>query len=520
MAGWMDPIYHKPDEASRMKSLTRFVTHLVIVTVFLSGCTMVGPNYTQPAAKVAPQWLEFEDPRLKTTSPVEPLWWKQTFQDPVLDQLVDEALAGNLTLRSAALRVLQARQVLLITKGNLFPQSQYIGASAEVVDPGAGVGSLEVYNLNFNLSWEIDVWGRIRRQIESASAAYDATLSNYDGILVTLVGEVAQTYLLIRTTEQRLTFARENLTNQEESVRISQAKFDAGDTSALDVEQGQTLLYNTKSSVVLLEQSLRQFKIALAILLGRLPEYLTERLSNPGSIPVVSPVLAVGMPQNLIRRRPDIRTAERKLAAQSAQIGVAVSDLYPAFSLAGFIGLGVSQASGQQLADLFNSENITYSFGGFARWNVFNYGRIENNILLQDAAFQQLLEDYRRTVLQAQGEVERSLVAFFHSLLQLKALQQAADAAKRAADISTEQYMEGLVDYNTVVSTLNAVATQQDLLASLQGTVAANLVEVYRSLGGGWEIRQSENAGDLIPQETQDEMRARGKYRKAAPKHK
>ena len=168
-----------------------------------------------------------------------------------------------------------------------------------------------VYNLNFNLSWEIDVWGRIRRQIESASAAYDATLSNYDGVLVTLVSEVAQTYLLIRTTEQRLAFARKNVTYQEESVRISQAKFDAGDISALDVEQGQTLLYNTKSSVVLLEQSLRQFKIALAILLGRLPEDLTERLSKPGSIPVVSPVLAVGMPQDLIRRRPDIRTAER-----------------------------------------------------------------------------------------------------------------------------------------------------------------------------------------------------------------
>jgi len=512
MAGKTDPIPHKPDEANRMKYWTRFFTHLVIVAIFFSGCTMVGPNYTQPTAKVATQWLEFEDPRLKTTSPVEPLWWKQAFQDPVLDQLVDEALAGNLTLRSAALRVLQARQGLLITKGNLFPQSQFVGASAEVVDPGAGAGSLELYNLNFNLAWEIDVWGRIRRQIESTSAAYDATLSGYDGVLVTLVGEVAQTYLLIRTTEQRLTFARKNVTYQEESVRISQAKFDAGDISALDVEQGQTLLYNTKSSVVLLEQSLQQFKIALAILLGRLPADLTERLSKPGSIPVVSPVLAVGMPQDLIRHRPDIRTAERKLAAQSAQIGVAVSDLYPAFSLAGVIGLGVSQASGQQLVDFFDSGNIKYGFGGFVHWNVLNYGRIENNILLQDAVFQQLLEDYRRTVLQAQGEVERSLVAFFQSLLQLKALQQAADAAKRAVDISTEQYMEGLVDFNTVINTLSAVATQQDLLASVQGTVAANLVEVYRSLGGGWEIRQSGNAGDLIPQETQDEMRARGIY--------
>ena len=501
-----------------MKYSIKFIGLLLVVAIFSSGCTMVGPNYMPPTANVANQWLEFDDPNLKTTSPVEPFWWKQAFHDPVLDQLVDEALAGNLTLRSAALRVLQVRQVLLIAKGNLFPQSQFIGAAAELMDPGANSRQLEAYNLNFNLAWEIDVWGRIRRQIESASATYDATLSDYDGVLVTLISEVAQTYLLIRTTEQRLNVARNNVTSQEESVRISQAKFDAGDISSLDVEQGQTLLYTTKASVVLLEQSLRQLKIALAILLGRLPEDLTESLGKTGSVPAVSPVIAVGMPQDLIRRRPDIRTAERKLAAQCAQIGVAVSDLYPALSLTGFIGPAVSQAYGQQFADLFDSKNIAYSYGGFVHWNVFNYGRIENNILLQDAAFQQLLEDYRRTVLQAQGEVEKSLVAFFQSLIQLEALQQAADAAKRAADISTEQYMEGLVDFNTVISTLSALAVQQDALASMQGTVAANLVEVYRSLGGGWEIRQSGNAGDLIPRETQDEMRARGKYWKAAPK--
>ena len=494
-----------------MKRSVKLIGLLVGLAGFLSGC-MVGPAYKPPTAQVATQWLEFEDPRLKTTAPVEPHWWKQAFQDPVLDRLVAEALAGNLTLRSAGLRVLQARQILLIAKGNLFPQEQFVGAAASVVDPGAGAGASGVYNLNFNLTWEIDVWGRIRRQIESASAALDATLSSYDGVLVTLIGEVAQTYLLIRTTEQRLTVARKNVTYQEESVRVSQAKLDAGEISSLDVEQGQTLLSSTRASVALLEQSLRQFKIALAILLGRLPQDLTERLGQPGPIPEVSPVLAVGMPQDLIRQRPDIRTAERKLAAQSAQIGVAVSDLYPALSLGGLIGPAVNTATGQVFSDLFNANSVAYNFGGFVRWNVLNYGRIEDNIRLQDATFQQLLEDYRRTVLQAQGEVESSLVAFFQSLLQLRELQQAADAAQRAAEVSMEQYMDGLVDFNTVVSTLRTLASQQDQLASIQGTVAANLVEVYRSLGGGWEIRQSGNAGDLIPEETQEEMRARGKY--------
>ena len=321
----------KPNEAISMKPALRFVSLLAGLGCFLSGCAMVGPDYKPPTAKVATQWLEFEDPRLKATSPVEPLWWKQAFQDPVLDQLVAEALADNLTLRSAALRVLQARQQLLIAKGNLFPQQQFVGATAAVVDPGAGAGASGVYGLNFNVTWEIDVWGQIRRQIESVSAAYDATLSSYDGVLVSLIGQVAQTYLLIRTTEQRLAVARTNVTYQEESVRISQAKLDAGEVSSLDVEQGQTLLSNTRASVALFEQSLQQFKIALAILLGQLPQDLPGKVRQPGPIPAVSPVVAVGMPQDLIRRRPDIRTAERQLAAQSAQIGYAVGDLYPHF---------------------------------------------------------------------------------------------------------------------------------------------------------------------------------------------
>lgn len=502
---------HKPNEAIRMKHAIRFFSVLAGLGCFLSGC-MVGPDYKPPTAKVATQWLEFEDPRLNTTSPVEPLWWRQAFQDPVLDRLVDEALAGNLSLRSVGLRVLQARQILLIAQGNLFPQEQFVGAAAAVVDPGAGAGSSGVYNLNFNLTWEIDVWGRIRRQIESASAAFDATLSSYDGVLVSLIGQVAQTYLLIRTTEQRLTVARKNVTYQEESVRISQAKFEAGETSGLDIEQARTLLFNTRASVPLLEQSLQQFKIALAILVGRLPQDLTELVGKPGPIPTVSPEIAVGMPQDLIRRRPDIRAAEQTLAAQSAQIGVAVSDLYPAFGLSGLIGPAVNTATGQVFSDVFNANSVAYNFGGFVRWNVFNYGRIEDNIRLQDATFQQLLEDYRRTVLQAQGEVESSLTAFFQSLLQLKELRQAADAAQRAAEISMEQYMDGLVDFNTVVSTLRTLASQQDQLASIQGTVAANLVEVYRSLGGGWQIRQSWSSGDLIPEETQEEMRERLEY--------
>ena len=227
----------------------------------------------------------------------------------------------------------------------------------------------------------------------------------------------------------------------------------------------------------------------------------------------MSPLFAVGMPQDLIRRRPDIRVAERRVAAQSAQIGVAVSDLYPSFGLTGSIGPTVSTAKeGQSFLDLFNVANVAYVLGGFVRWNLFNWGRIHENVRLQDAAVQQAIEDYRQVVIQAQGEVELALIAYFKSLQQQAALQQAADAAQRAVDVSTEQYQDGLVDYNTVVSTLRVLVGQQDQLASIQGAVAVNLVGVYLSLGGGWEGRQSANAVDLIPEQTKEEMRARGKY--------
>ena len=328
-----------------MKRVNRFVSLVAALGCLTSGCATVGPNYRPATVNVSPNWMEFEDPSLAATSPVVPLWWKEAFEDPVLDQFVDDAIAGNLTLRSAALRVLQARQQLLIVANLRLPQQQYLGGSAAVVDPGQSSGPFGSYNATFNLNWTLDVWGRIRRQVESASAAYDATLSSYDGVVVLVVGQVAQTYLTIRTTEQRLAAARQNLAYQTESVRISEAKLQAGDISSLDVEQGLTLVYNTEASIALLEQSLQQLKVSLAILLGQPPQDLTPRLGPARPVPVVSPLFAVGMPQDLIRRRPDIRVAERRVAAQSAQIGVAVSDLYPSLGLTGSIGPTVSTAT-------------------------------------------------------------------------------------------------------------------------------------------------------------------------------
>jgi len=482
----------------------------VLVLMIASNCTTLGPDYVEPVAPLQPNWNEYEDPLLEPTSPVDPQWWKAAFNDSALDGLVEQALAENLTLRSAGLRVLQARQQLAIAIGSQYPQQQQLGGQATT--EGYDSSSFETYELGFNVSWEADVWGRFTRQIESASAVLDASVASYDGVMVSLIADVAQSYLLIRTTQQRLVVARQNLGYQEDSVDITQAKFDNGDVSSLDLEQALTLLYTTQSTLSALEVTLQQLKNSLAVLLGQPPQSMNTLLMTPGPIPSVQPQIAVGMPQDLIRRRPDIRVAERQLAAQSAQIGYAITELYPQFGIGGSVGTSVSTDDGQNFNDLFSSGTFGYGLSGFFQWNLFNYGRLKNNVRLQDAVFQQQLEDYRQTVLQAQADVENAIVAYLKSQEQLSSLQQAADAAGRAVGVSTSQYTNGLVNFNTVITTLRTLASQQDQLASIQGTVATNLVAVYLSLGGGWSLARGDDPLDLIPDDTRQEMLDRSKY--------
>ena len=475
-----------------------------LVCLCLASCINLGPDYEQPEADVEPAWQETQNPRITNAALVDTTWWTSTFQDPVLDKLVSTALEDNLSLRSAALRVLQSQQQLRIAIGNQYPQQQQGTGSASKQRENRN--TFEDYAVGFNVSWEVDFWGRFRRQIESAEATLDASVASYDGALVSLVSQVASNYILIRAFQERIVVARENVTLQEESLRIAQAKFDAGDRSVLDVEQAETLLYNTKASVSALETSLQQAKNALAVLLGKPPQDLGYLLGEQEPVPATPPEVALGMPQDLIRRRPDIRVAERQLAAQSAQIGFAITDLYPAFSIGGAIGTNSDETS-----DLFNSESERWDFFGAFQWNLFNYGRLRSNIRLQDAIFQQRLVDYLNTVLQAQADVENSIVAYLRTHEQLDAYRLAAAASQRAVDVATIQYQEGDIDFDTLITTLASNVQQQDLFASTQGDVANNLVQVYRALGGGWSIRQGRDPVDSLPESMKDEMRERTK---------
>ena len=485
------------------------VAGLISITLLAIGCTTVGPDYVRPSAEVSTQWMEMDDPRIKAEPADHRDWWT-VFNDPVLNVLVDTAYRQNLTLRSAGIRILEARAQLGISVANQYPQMQEVGASfnrvtlSENVSPtGADVidTNLNVYSLGFDASWELDFWGRFRRQVESANADLGASIANYDDILVSLVAEVAATYVQIRTFEERLRVARQNVKTQERSFQIANVRFRNGAVTEVDVQQARANLRSTEALIPELEKGLRQAQNALSILLGMPPSDLRAVLGGPTPIPTVPPDVAVGVPADLLRRRPDIQRAERLVAAQSAQIGVAVSDLYPRISILGAIGVSASD-----FGELFTTGSISGFGGPSIVWPIFNYGRFRSNIRVQDARFQQLVVDYQNTVLKAAEEVENAMVAFLRTQERAKFLADSVDASKRWVDLSLIQYREGVVDFTPVLVAQEFLAQQDDRLAQTTGTIAVNLIAMYKGLGGGWEIRVGK---DFVPAQTKEEMQER-----------
>lgn len=465
----------------------------------LAGCFQVGPVYKTPVVKTENIWLAESDSTITAKSIVDPRWWASSFKDPQLDHLIDLALGQNLSLLSAGLRVLQAQQQLAIAIGNQYPQQQQLSGSSS--RQKANAITFNNYSLGFNVGWEADLWGRFRYQVESAAAGLDGSVAAYDGVLISLVAQVAQNYVLMRTYQQRLAVARENILLQEKSLQIAKAKLQAGEVSELDVDQAESLLHNTRASVPSYEASIQQLKNGMAILLGTTPAKFNDLIMNKEPIPRTSVTVAVGMPQDLIRRRPDVRLAERQLAAQSANIGFAITDLYPHLTIGGAIGTSSVKSS-----DLFTNDTKTWSLFGMFEWNIFNYGRLKSNVRLQDAVFQQLLVDYLNNILVAQGEVEDAIVGYVKSHEQLAIYEQAAAASQRAVRISSIQYQEGSIPFNTLITTLQSNLQQQDLLVASEGQAAVNLVSVYKALGGGWEIRKNQDPVNLLPVEMKKAM--------------
>ncbi len=487
--------------------LWRSVGGLIGVALLVSGCISVGPDYVRPSADVSEQWMEVADPRVKP-EPAEYREWWTVFDDPVLNALVEIAYKENLTLRSAGIRIMEARAALGISVGTQYPQVQEGTGEISRIrlsENEAGVTptttEFDLWQVGFDVGWELDFWGKFRRGVESANADLGAAIANYDDILVSLVAEVAATYVLIRTFEERLNVARDNVKIQERSFQITGVRFRNGLVTELDVQQAKATLRNTQALIPQLQTGLRQSQNALGVLLGMPPRDLQDVIGGPRTIPTAPPDVAVGMPTELLRRRPDIRRAEREVAAQSARIGLAKSDLYPQITLAGSFNLTADDAAGVFMGDSFSG------FGGPAFvWPLFNYGRITNNVRVQDARFQQLAVQYQNAVLKAAQEVEDALVAFLRAQEQVKFLADSAEASRRWVNLSLIQYREGVIDFTPVLLAQDFLTQQEDRLAETTGAIARNLIAVYKAIGGGWEIRAGK---EFVPVEIRDEMQER-----------
>jgi outer membrane protein TolC len=455
-------------------SAYRILVLITLAGLVLGGCT-VGPDYVRPEAEVNPSWLESSETLQEEPAEIRD-WWT-AFNDPVLTRLVHEAYEQNLSLRAAGLRVIQARAARGIAVGEFFPQEQAIQADygkVKISDNNRNNppyhGPFQTAGISFDAAWELDLWGKFRRNIYAADAALLASIAAYDDVLVTLVAEVGLTYVQIRTLERRIELAKVNVALQRQSLGITESRYRNGKVSQLDVTEARATLSNTQAGVPSLESSLRDAKLSLGVLLGRTPGELEQSLAGSSGIPTTPAELAIGVPADLLRRRPDVRAAER---------------------------LG---------NNLFDSGSKVWSIGPALNWPILNYGRIRNNIRVQDAAFQEAAVNYQNTVLQAAAEVESSLYGFIKSREQLVFLTESAESARQSLELSTMQYTEGEIDFLRVDIAAANLTRQQDSQAAVEGLVAASLISAYKALGGGWELRVGK---EFIPQATAGEMRSR-----------
>lgn len=490
----------------------------------LVGCAAVGPVYETPPVDVAEAWQEADAPSLTQAPSAEPdtenegAWWA-AFNDPVLSELIDLASRDNVSIQSAAARILEARAQLGIAVGNLYPQQQQafgslVHTSSSHNDANSALRDLSYTQagLGLDVAWEVDLWGKLRRGVESADAGFLASIAAYDDLMVTLVAEVANAYTVVRTFERRIAIAEENVGIQERSIQIADVRFRNETTTELDVQQAKALLANTQASIPRLEIGLRQTKNALAVLLGVAPGALGETLSQSAAIPTVPADVAIGVPRDLLRRRPDVRQAELEAAAQAARVGVAKAELYPRFALAGSVGVMASDGTGTTrtgesgLGELLTSDSTFATGGGSLVWPLFNYGQLRNQVRVEDARYQQLLLQYQDTVLRAAREAEDAMVAFVRSQDERGFREQSETSARRAVDLALTQYREGATDYTTVLTTQENLVDAQDRLVFVQGDVARSLVALYKALGGGWQIREGR---DLLPASLNEEMRQR-----------
>jgi len=473
-----------------MTRISRLFTCLGAM-LLVSGCITVGPDYEQPELVTPDAWHTAAVEGLAEGEAALQTWWK-VFDDAQLNDIIDRAVDSNLSLEMALWRIQEARALRGVAAGVRAPQVNASGESSRSqasangplgdLAPPDGFDPATLHDYSVGATWELDLWGRIRRSVESADAAAQASVEDWRDVLVSLLAEVATGYVDVRSYQERIRLAEANVSAQEETLSLTRDRFKAGLVSGLDVAQAESNLATTESLIPILETQLQFALNRLAVLLGEPPGAVHAELQEPKPIPEEPDQVTVGLPANLLRQRPDVRRAERLLASQNARIGVATAALYPTFNLFGVLGL---QATGG--GDLLDSDSLNWSVGLPIRWSLFSGGRIRSQIRVEEARTRQALTGYELTVLLALEETENVMVAYEQEQIRRSKLRASVDATERSLALVLTQYRAGIADFQNVLDTQRTLLNRQDDLAASRGQVIKNLIALYRALGGGWE---------------------------------
>lgn len=466
---------------------------LICGLLIVTGCASVGPDYVRPDTPVSTIWHTQLKGGLVTdeTDPKTLAAWWSTLNDHELSSLVERAAAGNLDLKKAGARVREARARRGLAKADLFPTLDATGnasRSRSSEDTGGGMTG-ELYSVGFDAGWELDIFGGVRRSVEASQADLEASREDMRDVLVSLLAEVALNYVEARTFQQRLAVVEANLAVQNETYQLTLWRRQAGLSDELAVQQALYNLESSRSQMPTLRTGLEEAMNRISVLLGEQPGKVHEELKSPEPIPAAPLKLAVGIPADAMRRRPDVRRAERNMAAQTARVGVATADLYPKFKLTGTIGMAALTPG-----NLFSAGNQTYNYGAGITLPIFHGGAIRQNIEVQSALQEQYLMAYETAVLTALEEVENCIVAYAEEQQRLQSLSEATTAAQKAAELAQYKYQSGLSDFGSVLDAQRSLLSFQDQMAQSSGTVTSNLVRLYKALGGGWtSLAQDDN---------------------------
>jgi outer membrane protein, multidrug efflux system len=483
-------------------SKARAATTVIMVfltIVFSSGCAPVGPNYQKPEMKTPDAWHEAISREMaKQSGATLQTWWK-IFDDPILNDLIEKARQSNLSLKIALSGIAASRARLGIVSGRELPNANVYGSASrfkhsdhgplEQLAPPNGFDGQNMFALGVDALWEIDVFGRIRRQIEAAGAEYQASIEDYRDVMVTLFAEVALAYVEIRSCQRQIQCAEANAATQRKMLELTRARYNSGISSKLDMAQALSNLSNTEAAIPPFRIRLHSIINRIAVLLDMNTETLHAKLGKPAPIPLARKNIGIGVPADLLRQRPDIRMAEKELAAQTALIGAATADLYPRFAISGFFGLETGSFS-----DMGGGSSLAWGIRSPIKWNFFSGGKTRSNIAFHKEIAQQDLFKYKDTVLRAMEEVKNAIVAHKQEKIRRNWLLAAVAATREAVDLVVVQYETGLTDFNNVLVTQKSLFNQQDELVVSQANVVLNLIRLYKALGGGWPV---ENESDV-----------------------